>query len=86
MSKKENAQTVKFLIDHGAEVNVKTAQGHTALTYASRDGFFDTMKHLIESGADVDSATSFGYTALMVSFKALFFNTRYFNVVMVVEF
>ena len=65
------SQTVKFLIDHGADVNAKTVQGFTALIFASRDGFFKTVKHLITNGAEVDAQTSFGYTALMVSFDLL---------------
>ena len=65
------SQTVKFLIDHGADVNATTLQGFTALIYASRDGFLKTVKHLITNGAEVDAQTSFGYTALMVSFDLL---------------
>ena len=49
--KEEISQTVKFLIDHGAEVNAKTAQGFTALIYASRDGFLKTVERLITNGA-----------------------------------
>ena len=65
------SQTVKFLIDHGADVNAKTTQGFTALIYASRDGFLKTVNHLITNGAEVDAQTSSGYTALMVSFDLL---------------
>ena len=72
MLKKEISQTVKFLIDHGADVNAKTAQGFTALHYASMDGFLKTVGHLITNGAEVDAQTSFGYTALMVSFELNF--------------
>ena len=66
------SQTVKFLIDHGADVNAKTAQGFTALIYASRDGFLKTVEHLITNGAEIDAQTNFGYTALMVSFELNF--------------
>ena len=76
-SKEDNVDTVKFLIDHGANVNVKTAQGYSALIYASRDGFLDTVKYLIEKEAEVNSTTSFGYTALMVSFKFIYNKTAY---------
>ena len=72
MLKKEISKTVKFLIDHGADVNTKTAQGFTALIYASRDGFLKTVEHLITNGAEIDAQTSFGYTALMVSFELNF--------------
>ena len=74
MLKEEISQTVKFLIDHGADVNAKTAQGFTALIYASRDGFLKTVEHLITNGADIDDQTSFGYTALMV--KSKFYKKR----------
>ena len=72
MFKEEISQTVNFLIDHGADVNAKTAQGFTALIYASRDGFLKTVDHLITNGAEIDAQTSFGYTALMVSFEVNF--------------
>ena len=72
MLKEEISQTVKFLIDHGADVNAKTTQGFTALIYASRDGFLKTVEHLITNGAEVDAQTSIGYTALMVSFELYF--------------
>ena len=75
MLKEEISQTVKFLIDHGADVNAKTAQGFTALIYASRDGFLKTAEHLITNGAEIDAQTSFGYTALMVSFEVKFLGT-----------
>ena len=68
MLKEKISQTVAFLIDHGADINAKTAQGYTALIYASRDGFLKTVEHLITNGAEVDAQTDFGYTALMVRF------------------
>ena len=70
--KEEISQTVTFLINNGADVNAKTAQGFTALIYASRDGFLKTVDHLITNGAEIDAQTSFGYTALMVSFELNF--------------
>lgn len=73
--KEEIAHTVKFLIDQGADLNAKTSQGFTALTYASRDGFLETVKHLISSGAEVDSQTNFGYTSLMVSLGFKYIDT-----------
>ena len=65
--KEEIAQSIRFLIDQGADVNAKTSQGFTALMYASRDGFLETVEHLVSNGADVNSKTKFGYTSLMVS-------------------
>ena len=68
VSKQDVIDTTQFLINHGANVNSKTNQGQTVLTYASRDGFSETVKILVENGADVNSKTNNGFTALMVSF------------------
>ena len=69
VSKQDVIHTTQFLINHGANVNSKTDQGQTALTYASRDGFSETVKILVENRADVNSTTNNGFTALMASFR-----------------
>ena len=69
VSKQDVIDTTQFLINHGANVNSKTNQGQTVLTYASRDGFSETVKILVENGADVNAKTNNGFTALMASFK-----------------
>lgn len=57
--------TVKLLIEHGAEINAKDKYGRTALMIASMYGHPDTVKLLIESGADIRATDLNGKTALI---------------------
>jgi hypothetical protein len=45
-------EMVKFLLDNGAEVNLRDNIGYTALFYAIDNGKAETIKVLIENGAD----------------------------------
>lgn len=49
---KTPAVTVKFLIDHGADVNRVTASGYSALTYAVIEQDIEIVKLLLKAGAD----------------------------------
>jgi ankyrin repeat protein len=57
--------TVKALIEAGADVNAKDRQGKTALVVASEKGHLDSVKILLDNGADVNAKTKDGCTALM---------------------
>ena len=58
--------TVKILLDRGAEVNAKTKDGVTTLMRAGIGGNTSIVKMLLEHGADVKSVDRFGH------------NTRYY--------
>ncbi len=49
-----DTQSVAYLIEHGANVNVRDKYGNTPLHYASSDGYENAVKLLIEAGADVN--------------------------------
>ncbi len=55
---------LKFLIQHGANVNAADAQHWTALHFAAQDQKKDVAGTLLESGALVDPVDSFGNTPL----------------------
>ncbi|MDR1959093.1 MAG: ankyrin repeat domain-containing protein, partial [Planctomycetaceae bacterium] len=58
--------TVKYLIDHGADVNVKyNNDGWTPLTFAANKGHLDVVKYLIDHGADVNVKFEEGNTPLI---------------------
>jgi serine/threonine protein kinase len=57
--------TVKKLIDGGADVNVKGKMGETPLIRASTAGRTDVIKELLAAGADINARDNEGKTALM---------------------
>ncbi len=56
---------VRYLIENGADVNIKTTNGTTALMLAAYDGNLELIKFLVESGADVNAKKNNGNTILM---------------------
>ena len=52
--------TLKKLIEDGADVNVKDTEGNTPLIWASLLGLDKMVKELISSGADIDIGNKFG--------------------------
>ena len=58
-------QVVKFLIDNGADLNIKGKYGWTALMYAAREGHTEVIKLLIDNGADLNHKNNGGVTALI---------------------
>ncbi len=59
--------TVKALLDKGADANAKDDGGWTALTYAAQKGHTEAVKLLIEKGSDVNARGKNGHTALMMA-------------------
>ncbi|EAY02659.1 hypothetical protein TVAG_253100 [Trichomonas vaginalis G3] len=61
----------RYLISHGANVNIKDFSGQSALHYAVRSPIYskDAIQVLIENGADINSQNSHGDTALMLSLQ-----------------
>ena len=69
-------ETVKLLLEAGANINLQDKNGWTALMYAAlnsnADSTNETVKLLLEAGANVNLRNNNGWTALM-------FATRYSN-------
>jgi uncharacterized caspase-like protein len=58
-------ETVKTLLDKGANVNVKDGDGRTALMIAVRYGHTEIVKVLLDRRADVNAKDNDGWTALI---------------------
>ena len=54
-SMKGYTDIVKLLVENGADVNKKGANGLTALMLASSGGYLDIVEILIKNGADVNA-------------------------------
>ena len=58
---------IKALLDKGAKLDTKNADGFTALFIASQEGNTEVIKQLIDKGAKLDLQTADGGTALFVA-------------------
>ncbi len=58
-------QLVELLIAKGAEVNLRSSDGTTALMYAAGNGDTQAVNALLRNGATVNAADNDGETALM---------------------
>ena len=55
---------VRFLLDHGANVDARDNCGNTALHFAVSEGLLETAHLLLKQGADVNSQNNVGLTPL----------------------
>ena len=60
-------ETVKLLVELGAEVNAAGENGWTALHGAAYTGSDETIQFLVEKGASMDTMDRFGQTPLSIS-------------------
>jgi len=64
------AELVRLLLGKGADINVKSNEGITALWAAAHEGNIEVVKLLLEKGADVNAKrTSDGQTALYAAWQ-----------------
>lgn len=70
----DGAETVKVLLDAGADINARDRSGNTALMGATFKGYERTAGLLISNGADVNARNYNGATALI--FTATFRQTE----------
>jgi ankyrin repeat protein/CHAT domain-containing protein len=64
-----DTETIKFLIDNGADVNAKDKNGYTALMVAVKHDHIELVKLLIDKGVDVNVKHKGNKTALMSAAK-----------------
>lgn len=59
--------TMRALIDAGADINAQDRLGQTAAMFATGNGHAGVLKVLIEAGADIEARDQQGLTALLVA-------------------
>ena len=58
-------ESVKFLLENGAQVDKKNRQGNSAIMFAVQNGHLDIMQLLLDKGADVNDKNILGFTPLL---------------------
>ena len=66
-----SAQTAKYLVEHGADVNAAGQFGWTALHAAAYQGINEDIEYLVSKGAKIDQKDNFGQTPLSISLSVL---------------
>ena len=69
-AKNGHVDCLRELITSGAEVNIQSINGKTALIHTSEKGHTDGLKLLLEAGANLDIADSNGNTVLLAAAKS----------------
>ncbi|EET90084.1 MAG: ankyrin repeat domain-containing protein [Candidatus Micrarchaeales archaeon] len=75
-----NINTVKELLEDGADANAKTRDGRTALLMAIPGGHLNIVELLVKNGADVNKQGKDGSTAVMLSVQNLYLDILKFLV------
>ncbi len=65
VTKRRDALWVRFMLQRGANPNIRNSEGLTPLQIATRMGFIDGVEELIKRGAQVGVADSQGETPLI---------------------
>ena len=62
-SQEGHAEVVKLLLDRGAQINIQSNKGLTAMMFSSCHGRIECARLLLERGADMSLKTKTGMTA-----------------------
>lgn len=60
---------MEYLIDRGANINIKNKNGDTPLTVACERGYKKVVEYLIEHGTEVNEVNGNGYSPLTLGCK-----------------
>jgi len=70
----DSYETIKYLINHSAKINIKEHNGKTALALASQFGPLRNVKYLIDMGADISITDNKGNSILSFAHNSVFFD------------
>src|SRR5262249_35392881 len=62
-----HSSVTRALVEHKADIRVRSVGGFTALLFAARSGDVDSARALIGAGADVNEQTPDGSSALLIA-------------------
>ena len=62
-------ESVKILLDSGADINYSDAYNRNYLFYASRVGMFSAVDYFVQNGIDINQQDVDGFTALAIAHK-----------------
>ena len=65
-----HVEAICMLLGAGADANLASNNGCTALMLASQKGHVEAVSLLLEAGADKHFTNDQGYTALMIAFES----------------
>ena len=66
---KGNAEVVRLLVEHGADIEAEDEDGWTAVFYAALSGDLETIQYLCDQGADIQRTTGEGFTPLIAGME-----------------
>lgn len=61
---KGSLKIVKMLVENGADINQRNAQGHSSIQYACSKGWEDVAEYLLKKGVDINVVDSYGDSSL----------------------
>ena len=64
---RSDLETLIFLVEYGADVNLQDDEGKLPLHVAAKEGSVDIVRFLLEQGSEVDVADDCGSTPLLVA-------------------
>ncbi len=53
-----HVQVLRLLLQHGADINIRAANGSTPLHWAAQQGRLEVVTELVHSGADIHATTN----------------------------
>ena len=66
----QKSQSVRMLLDRGADVNIADQLGRTALHDAAKAGSTAIVRQLVDAGADINRLTKSGHSPLAIAVRA----------------
>ena len=69
-----NMRTIRFLIEHGIDINKEDFSGKTALFFACKGGEVSVVKYLVKHGMNLNKVDRFGRTIFHYACKTKTFN------------